>query len=74
MEKITLPQFIDSVGAAKVARLLNISVQTVCFWREFHSCPRPETAKKLIEISLGMLSWQSIYEPYVKTITAGNKE
>lgn len=65
MNKITLPQFIDGLGAGKVAGLIGVDPATVRYWRNFVNCPRPESAAKLIELSLGLLSWESIYQPYI---------
>lgn len=65
MQKVTLVQYIQALGAPKVARTLGVEPSTVYYWAQYKSVPAPKTAAKLIEISLGLLSWESIYQPYI---------
>lgn len=60
-------EFIDLVGAKKLSDLLDVSESNVYHWRNYTSSPRPFVAYQLIEFSLGALTWEDIYVPYVKT-------
>jgi len=63
---MTLSEFINQVGASKLAKMLNTTESNVYTWGRLESTPRPNTAYELIHLSHGALSWASIYEPYVK--------
>lgn len=73
MNKVNLVTYIQGLGAPKVARAIGVEVATVYYWAQYKTCPRPIQAAKLIEISLGLLSWESIYQPYIDHINAVNE-
>lgn len=61
----TLQQYIEHKGVAVVSRELDADIATVSQWKLFKSAPRPHTAAKLIALTNGLLTWASIYQPYV---------
>ena len=63
---ITLSDFLRRVNIQTVADKLGVTRQSVYYWQQMHSFPRPEKALKLIELSMGSLTWESIYLPYVE--------
>ena len=71
---ITLPDFIEKLGSKKIQHTLSVSRQNVDAWRDMVSAPTPVRAMELIAISSGLLTWQSIYEPYVKQKMKGQKK
>lgn len=62
---MTLSEFIEQVGASKLARALNTTESNIYTWKRLDSAPRPQTAFELIHLSHGALTWQTIYEPFV---------
>jgi len=64
-KKFTLTDYIDHKTGAQVARELGIEEQTVYYWKHKRSVPRPHTAAKLINLTGGLLTWESIYQPFV---------
>jgi hypothetical protein len=59
--QITLSEYIQTVGIDEVARLISTSPSTVKAWRYYTRTPRVKQAKILIQISNGILNWESIY-------------
>lgn len=64
-KSLTLREFIDQIGPNKLAMTLNVSKQTVSLWYNLATAPKPLTAAQIIELSYGLVSWESIYKPYV---------
>ena len=62
---MTLAEFIEQVGASRIAKMVKTSESNVYTWKRLVTTPRPTTAYELICLSHGALTWQSIYEPYV---------
>ena len=59
--KMTLAEYIKEIGEQKVADLVDVSRTTTKSWRYFVRTPKVKQAKKLINISNGLLDWESIY-------------
>lgn len=68
-KSLTLREFITQIGANELAMRLNVSKQTVSFWFTFRTAPKPTTAAQIIELSYGLVTWESIYKPYVNMNT-----
>ena len=64
-KSLTLREFIDHLGPNELAMRLNVSKQAVSTWYTLTSAPKPITAGQIIELSHGLVSWESIYKPYV---------
>lgn len=58
---MTLNQWIDELGAAKVAGLLDIKERTVHGWRRKEREPRPEVARQIVALTDGEVSFEGIY-------------
>lgn len=67
----TLQDYIAHKGVATVAKELGCDTQTVYYWKDLKTAPRPAVASKLIELSGGLLSFESIYGPFVKKCKDG---
>lgn len=63
---LTLRRWIDKTGAAHVSKLLGIMVPSVYQWRSYHCLPNAYIMKKIIKVSNGAVSYESIIEPYLK--------
>lgn len=63
--------FIDQIGIDRLAKTLKVTTQTVSSWRKLDNTPRPTSAFEMICLSHGALTWQSIYEPFVKKTLKG---
>lgn len=63
--------FIDQIGIERLAETLEVTTQTVSVWRKMENTPRPQTAFEMICLSHGALTWQDIYEPFVKRALKG---
>lgn len=61
MDILTLPQFIESVGDEAAARLFEAELRTVQSWRRRERLPRPEKAQRMVALSDGRLTMESIY-------------
>lgn len=61
----TLQMYIEHKGAAVVARELDIEIMTVLNWKNFKHAPKPHSAARMIELTNGLLTWESIYKPFV---------
>jgi hypothetical protein len=59
-------EFLNEMGEVAVASLLGTTRQTVQSWRLGKSCPRPQMAYNLIELTHGKLTWGGIYNKYCK--------
>lgn len=64
--KMNITEYIKKVGKKKINEDLNIPISTIAKWEKLEKSPRPMTAARLIEYSRGILSWASIYAPYVE--------
>lgn len=65
--------FIEKIGAADLAIMLQCTEATVYKWKNAQSAPRPETAYILTKISHGQLSLESIFMPYIEKQLKGTK-
>lgn len=61
----TLQDYIEHKGGAEVAREMGVDEQTVYYWKNYKNAPRPQAAHRLIQLTNGLLSWASIYQPFV---------
>lgn len=65
---MTLKQFIMNYGGPnKVAKKLGVTSFAVRYWIRNQSTPRPETLLKLVKISKGQLTHQSVLKETLKT-------
>ena len=64
--KFTLMDYIDIKGAPTVAAELGVSHASVCNWRRGDFAPSAMHAQKLIEQSNGVLSFDTIFTPYIE--------
>lgn len=58
----TLSQWILDKGDAKVAEMAGVSEAAARSWRLGYRVPRPDMAARLIKLSRGALSWDTLYE------------
>lgn len=70
----TLTDYLNNVGHAAVARMLKTPRQQITQWANLQTSPTPQKALILIRLSGGMLTWQSIYEPFAKARLKGHKK
>jgi len=61
---MNIVEYIEAMGVDRVSLLADVTRQTVYNWRALKICPQPENAFILIIESRGMLTWESIYQPY----------
>lgn len=61
-----LNKFIDQIGHSRLAETLKVTSTTITSWKNLENAPRPASAFQMICLSHGALTWQSIYEPFVK--------
>jgi transposase-like protein len=61
----TLQMYIEHKGVNQVAREVGVEPTAVSAWKSFKSAPRPHLASLLIEMTNGLLTWESVYQPYV---------
>lgn len=63
--KLNLAQYIALVGKPVIARYMDVSVTAVESWMKFDCAPSTLNAWKLIERAGGVLTWESVYQPYI---------
>lgn len=61
----TLKEYIEIKGVNQVARECGVEPATVTAWKSFKSSPRPHVAHLLIRTTNDLLTWESIYQPFV---------
>ena len=59
--RVTLSEYIQDVGISVVAKKIGTSESTVKAWRYYSRVPRVKQAKQLMNITNGLLTWDSIY-------------
>jgi hypothetical protein len=62
---ITLKQYIEARGVHNVAALCRVTSAAVYAWSKMQTPPVPLCAYLMIEDSIGMLSFNSIYGQYI---------
>jgi hypothetical protein len=65
LENITLKDYVNAIGKAKLAEQLGITEEAIYYWTRYINAPRPHVAFRLIQISNGLLTWEKIYQPFV---------
>jgi len=65
-QMFTLSEYIERKTVAQVSRDLGVDSSTVSQWKALIASPRPHTAYKLIQQTNNLLTWESIYLPYVE--------
>lgn len=66
-----LDTFIDQIGVDRLSETLAVTSQTVIGWKRLENSPRPQSAFEMICLSHGALTWQDIYEPFVRKTLKG---
>jgi len=61
-----LVQYLHTVDMEKLGKTLGVSYATVHKWRVLAQAPRADIAYKLIHVSQGALSFETIFMPYVE--------
>lgn len=61
-----LIEWLEAMGNKKVTALLEVSVETIYQWKRGDTSPKVMMAHKIIELSNGLVDWESVYAPYVR--------
>lgn len=64
-----LTQWISAMGNKKVIALLGVSIETIYQWKRADTSPKVMMAHKIIKLSNGLVTWESVYAPYVRRRT-----
>jgi|MDSW01.1.fsa_nt_gb hypothetical protein len=59
--RLTLSEYIQHIGIEDLADEIGTSVSTVKAWRYYARVPRIKQSKMLMQLSKGVLTWESIY-------------
>lgn len=73
-KEFTLIDFIEVKGVNETARLCGVSTPTVSKWKALENAPRPLYAMRLIEVSAGILTWESIYKPFATALAENGSQ
>lgn len=68
---MNLVHFLKVESVKSVAGKIGVSESIVYEWAKLEKAPRPENAMKLILISNGRLTWESIYLPFAQKVLHG---
>lgn len=66
-------EWITSLGVPAVCKLLNVGHNTVYLWRDLQTLPKPRMMKKVVTVTHGLVSYESIIEPYLAHKRNANK-
>lgn len=61
---LSLSEYITKIGPQKFSELLGVTEHTAYNWKNKKSIPGASTAWEIIKLSHGLLTWESIYQPY----------
>ena len=59
-----LTEYIKDIGPAKFADMVGVSTAQVWKYQTFQEVPRPSTARKIKEITHGLVDYADIYDPF----------
>ena len=65
---MNLKEYIEKVGPEKIAKNLNLSVETIKSWKWGARHPSIPKAIELMLITDGLLSWEDIYESEIQQV------
>lgn len=65
-KKLQLVNFIDAYGLVKLANDLEVTRQAVMHWHKGLHVPNPILAYKIIQLSNGLVDFNSIYSSYAE--------
>lgn len=61
---MTLSDWITSMSANKVSALLEVELNTIYYWRDLKTLPKPEMMRKIVKVTHGLVGYADIIEPY----------
>lgn len=61
---MTLSDWIKDMGAIRVANLLECEHNTVYYWRDLTTIPKPEMMRAIVKATHGLVTYEEIIEPY----------
>lgn len=64
---ISLSEYIEEVGVISICVHLKTGPESVLHWRRGYGLPKSEHIFKLVRLSKGRLTYQSIIEPFAKS-------
>jgi DNA-binding transcriptional regulator YdaS (Cro superfamily) len=67
-----LNNWIEEVGVKKIAHLLDVTPQSVYEWVGLRGAPSSAKAWEIIKLSHGLVTWESIYQPYYSKVEESN--
>jgi len=67
---MNLKEYIEIIGPKKIAKSLNLSVETVNSWKWGVRYPSINKAIELIVRTDGLLNWENIYESKINKVKA----
>lgn len=59
-KNLSFRAWLKKTGRKEVSRLLGVTPMTVTYWRQGKVCPRPEQMKKIVTLTKGAVSYDSI--------------
>lgn len=60
---MTLPEFIESVGAERAAKMFGVKQRTAEAWKRRERYPRPAKAPDIVAATNGAVDYKGIYGP-----------
>jgi|KBSSwiStaDraftv2_1062776.scaffolds.fasta_scaffold120339_2 hypothetical protein len=61
---MTLTEYIRDIGQAKFAQMIGVSKSQVWKYQTYVEVPRPQIARKIKMLTLGLVDYKDIYDPY----------
>lgn len=58
-----LRTYLKAAGDETVAARIGVKPRTVASWRRGERMPRPDQARRLVDLSDGALTWSDVYAP-----------
>lgn len=66
---MNLIEWLEAMGNKKVMALLGVSIETIYQWKRGDTSPKVMTAHKIVSSTGGIVTWESVYAPYVEKRT-----
>lgn len=63
---LELHKYIEKIGPTKFSELVGVSVEQAHKYKNLKNAPHPRTARKIVELTHGLVDYKDIFEPYLE--------
>lgn len=66
-------KYIEDIGPTKAAELIGVSTSQIWKYQNLVDVPRPQLARKIKQITHGLVDYSDIYDPYFENTKDGRQ-